>query len=68
MKFKRLAHEPEDPPLREVRKQIRIEIRTLISSYTEADGILRNESAIYEIGCLRKALKLLPTRLPKGVQ
>lgn len=54
-----LAHAPEEPPVREVRKQIRIEIETLLRSYKERDGVIRDEDVIYEIGCLLKALKLL---------
>lgn len=58
----KLARKPEDPPLREVRKQIRIELETMIRGTCEADGVIRDETVIYEIGCLQKALALLPRR------
>jgi hypothetical protein len=54
-----LAHKPEDPPRREVLKQLRIELAQHIRSFKERDGVIRDESEIYEIGCLLKAYKLL---------
>jgi hypothetical protein len=57
-----LAHAIAKPPLEEVRKQIRIEMETCAFSHTEADGVIRDEEAIFEIACLQKALQLLPRR------
>lgn len=54
-----LAHTPEEPPIKEVLKQIRIEIETMLNSHKEADGVIRNEEAIYKIGCLQEALRIL---------
>lgn len=54
-----------DVPLREVRKQIRMELGTKIRSVREMDGAIRDETEIYEITCLMRALDLLPRREPK---
>lgn len=57
-----LPEKPVDVSIREVRKQIRIELATNIRSYREVDGRITNKNALYEIACLLKALELLPTR------
>jgi hypothetical protein len=49
-----------DPPLHEVRKQIRMEIGAMIRSHRELDGTIKSDTEIYEIACLMKALELLP--------
>lgn len=51
-----------DPPVREIRRQIIIELGTHLRSVRELDGTIRDEHEIYEVLCLRKALKLLPKR------
>lgn len=38
---------------------LRNKIETMGTSYTETDGIIRNEEAINDIGCLRLAIQLL---------
>lgn len=51
-----------DPPLREVRRQIQLELGTHLRSHRELDGTIRDATEIYEILCLRKCLKLLPKK------
>lgn len=57
-----LAKTDFDVPLREVRKQIRMNIGQAIRSFKELDGVMRDENATYEILCLIKALEYLPKR------
>lgn len=54
-----LDHIPEDPPLREVLKTLRMEIGTRIRSYRQIDGVIRDSYEIYDIRCLMKAIRLL---------
>lgn len=56
----KLAHPPKNPTIHQVRQAIRDQIRIHAASFREQDGVIRNEWAVQAIGCLQKALKLLP--------
>lgn len=51
----RVAACNDTPPIREVLKQMRLDIEARLNSYREQDGWVRDESAVYEIECLERA-------------
>lgn len=67
MKYRLAKNDFRRPPLREVRKQIRMSIDCLAISYAEYTKnrrmkVIRDKGAIYEILCLERALEILPKR------
>jgi hypothetical protein len=50
------------PNVREVRKELERVIKMFLESYREIDGRVHDERALWTLGCLKRALELLPTK------